>query len=104
MRRVGFKMYLKPGNAEEYKRRHDELWPEIKSLLADAGVTDYVIFLDEETSTLFASQKVSGDGGSQDLGANEVVQRWWKYMEDIMETNADSSPVSIPLTEVFYLA
>ncbi len=101
--RLAFKMKLKPGMADEYKARHDAIWPELVGLLKDAGVSDYSIFLDEETNTLFAVQKSSGEGGSQDLGANPVVHRWWEYMADIMDTNPDNSPVSIPLKEVFYL-
>jgi L-rhamnose mutarotase len=101
MKRFAFKMKLKPGMAAEYEKRHDEIWPELLDLLRGSGVSDYSIFLDEETNTLFASQKVAGEGGSQDLGSLEIVQRWWAYMADIMETNPDKSPVSIPLREVF---
>ena len=103
MERFAFKMHLKPGFAEEYKKRHDEIWPELEELIRSTGVNDYSIFLDEETNTLFAVQKISGSGGSQDLGSNPVVQKWWEFMADIMETNPDNSPVSIPLKEVFYL-
>ena len=102
-KRLAFKMKIKEGCAEEYKKRHDEIWPELSALLKGSGVFDYSIFLDEETNTLFAVQKVEGDGGSQDLGSNPLVQKWWKYMADIMETNEDFSPVSVPLNEVFYL-
>ncbi|NND34033.1 MAG: L-rhamnose mutarotase, partial [Saprospiraceae bacterium] len=77
--RLAFKMCLKPGHKEEYKRRHDEIWPELKRLIKDAGISDYSIFLDEETNLLFAFQKVKGEGGSQDLGQNEIVQKWWNY-------------------------
>jgi L-rhamnose mutarotase len=103
MKRAAFKMKLKPGYRDEYKKRHDAIWPELKTLLCDAGIRDYSIFLDEETNTLFAVQKVDGNAGSQDLGKTEIVQRWWAYMADIMETNPDNSPVSIPLPEIFYL-
>jgi L-rhamnose mutarotase len=103
MKRVAFKMKLKPGYQDEYARRHAALWPEIQALLRDAGVHDYSIFLDTETDNLFAVQKISGDAGSQALGSHEAVQRWWAYMADIMETNPDLSPVSQPLPEVFYL-
>ena len=103
MERVAFKMKLNDGQKKEYIKRHDEIWPELKQLLKDAGVNDYSIFLDEETNTLFAVQKVSGDGGSQDLGKTEIVKKWWAFMADIMETNPDNSPVSIPLEEVFYM-
>ena len=103
VQRIAFKMKIKHGAAAEYKRRHDEIWPELSLLLKKSGVSDYSIFLDEETDTLFAVQKVEGDGGSQDLGKNPVVQKWWKYMADIMDVNDDDSPVSVPLQEVFYM-
>ncbi|MDQ1771025.1 L-rhamnose mutarotase [Labilibaculum sp. A4] len=103
MKRLAFKMHLNEGQKEEYKKRHNELWPELKQLLKKAGVNEYSIFIDEETNTLFAFQKLSSNGGSQDLGQTEVVKKWWEFMADIMKTNADNSPVSIPLEEVFYL-
>ena len=103
MRRFAFKMKLKPGFAREYKRRHDALWPELGALLHGAGVSDYSIFLDEESGILFAVQKLEGDGSSQDLSGDPVVRRWWDYMADIMEVNPDNSPVTVPLPEMFHL-
>ena len=103
MKRFAFKMKLKPGFKDEYKRRHAEIWPELKKLLKEVGIRDYSIYFDEETNTLFAVQKIRGERGSQDLGQTEIVQKWWVFMADIMETNPDNSPVSIPLEEVFYL-
>jgi len=103
MKKIAFKMKLKPGFKDEYKKRHDAIWPELKKMIKDSGVSDYTIFLDEETNILFAVQKVSGTGGSQDLGTTAIVQKWWKYMADIMETNEDFSPVSIPLEPVFHM-
>ena len=96
-------MHLNKGQRDAYIKRHDEIWPELKKLLKDAGISEYSIFLDEETNTLFAFQKLSSEGGSQNLGQTEIVQKWWKFMSDIMQTNPDNSPVSVPLEEVFYL-
>ena len=101
--RAAFRMQLKKGFEEEYKRRHDEIWPELVTLLKDQGISDYAIFLDEKTGALFGVQKAAGGTGSQDLGQNPVVQKWWKHMADIMEVNEDNSPVTTPLKEVFYL-
>ncbi len=103
MQRLAFKMKLNPDQKEVYIKRHNELWPDLKKLLKDSGISEYSIFFDEETHTLFAFQKVSGKGGSQELASNEIVKKWWKFMADIMEVNPDNSPVSIPLEEVFYM-
>lgn len=103
MNKIAFKMKLYPGFKDEYKKRHTAIWPELKKLLKDTGIHDYTIFLDEETNTLFAVQKVAGSEDSQDLGNNEIVQKWWKYMRDIMETNPDNSPITIPLEPVFHM-
>ncbi len=102
MTRYAFKMKLKPGFVDEYRRRHDAIWPELAAFLKKSGIADYSIFFDEETNILFAVQKQTGTS-SQDMGANKIVQKWWDYMADIMDTNPDKSPVSIPLVEVFHL-
>jgi L-rhamnose mutarotase len=103
MKKIAFKMKLKPGQKDEYIRRHYFIWPELKALLKKNGVVDYSIFLDEETNILFAVQKSTGDKNSQEIGDNEIVQKWWDYMADIMDTNEDNSPVSKPLVDVFHL-
>ena len=102
MLRNAFKMKLKPGFEAEYKKRHDEIWPELAAELSEAGVTDYSIFLDEETRTLFAVQKLTDDNRADSLPQTEIVRKWWAYMADIMETNPDNSPVCKPLPEVFH--
>ena len=103
MERVAFKMKLKPGFEVEYKRRHDALWPEMVSALKEAGVSDYSIFLDPETLTLFGVQKLAPGNTSDKLPGKAVVRKWWDYMKDIMDTNPDNSPVSKDLVEVFHL-
>lgn len=100
---VSFKMQLKPGFKEEYKRRHNLIWPELSALLTDAGISNYSIFLDEETNILFAVQTLSGNNSSQDLRKTEIVKKWWAYMADIMDTNEDNSPVSKPLEMMFHM-
>jgi len=103
MKRLGFKMMLKAGNENEYKSRHDRLWPELKALLTDSGIYDYSIFLDRETGILFGTLKLRPDHSYHELPSNPVMKKWWDYMKDLMDTNHDHSPVSIPLNEVFYL-
>jgi L-rhamnose mutarotase len=103
MKQVAFTMKLYPGFAEEYEKRHREIWPELVALLKEAQITDYHIFLDSDSNTLFAFQQVSGEGTSQDLGNTEIVKKWWAFMADIMETKEDKSPVTNPLKKVFSL-
>lgn len=101
---LAFRMNLFPGQADEYRRRHDAIWPELAALLKEAGVSDYSIWLDEETGHLFAVLKRRPDHSMERLPAEAVVRRWWDYMADIMETEADNTPVQVPLHKMFHLA
>lgn len=103
MVRVAFRMKLFPGQEAEYRRRHDALWPELQDLLKATGVSEYSIFLDPETNSLFGVLSISEPQRLDELPLHPVMQRWWTYMKDIMDTNPDHSPVSVPLQEVFYL-
>lgn len=101
--RLAFKMKLHKGQEAEYKKRHDELWPELRLLLKETGVSDYSIFLDESTGDLLGVLKVKDPILMNELPLHPVMQKWWAFMKDIMESNSDNSPVSIPLKEVFHL-
>lgn len=103
MARLAFKMKLFPGKEAEYKKRHDEIWPELKDLLKQTGVNDYSIFLDSETLILFGVLTIDNPKNMDTLPQHPLMKKWWGYMQDIMESNPDSSPVSVPLNEVFYL-
>lgn len=103
MQRVAFKMKLFPGMEAEYRKRHDEIWPDLADLLHEKGVHEYSIFLDEGTGFLFGFLKIPDAARLDELPADPVMKKWWAYMQDIMESNPDNSPVSVPLQEVFYL-
>lgn len=103
MEKYAFKMKLNPGMEAEYKRRHDEIWPELVALLKQAGVADYSIHLDRETNILFAVLWRTDNHGMDDLPNHAVMKRWWAHMADIMETAPDNEPVSIPLVTVFHM-
>jgi L-rhamnose mutarotase len=104
METYAFTMQLKPGFEAEYKKRHDEIWPELSDLLHAAGVSDYSIFLDEKTRVLFGVLKRTANHTMDDLPNHPVMKKWWAYMADIMDTNPDNSPVATPLKPVFYMA
>ena len=103
MERYAFKMRLNPGCADEYKRRHDAIWPELVVLLKDAGISDYTIDLDEETGILFATLSRSDDHGMDALPQHPLMQKWWAHMADIMETHPTNEPVATPLISVFHM-
>jgi L-rhamnose mutarotase len=101
--RHAFRMKLNPGMEAEYKKRHDEIWPELVTLLHEAGVTDYSIHLDRETNILFGVLTRPADHRMTSLPDHPMMKRWWAYMADIMQTNADNSPVQTDLVTVFRL-
>ena len=103
MEQIAFKMELQPDQRELYQKRHDEIWPELVELLKDAGISDYRIFLDEETSTLFAVLRRTEDHKMESLPEQEVMLRWWKFMGDIMVTNSDGSPMVKNLDPMFHM-
>ena len=103
MQKYAFKMRLNPGMEAEYKRRHDEIWPELVVLLKEAGVSDYSIHLDRETNTLFGVLWRADDHRMDDLPNHPVMRRWWAHMADIMATKPDNEPVATPLVTVFHM-
>ena len=104
MEKFAFTMQLLPGKLEEYRQRHDQIWPDLVELLQQAGISDYSIHLNESTGVLFAMLTRTDNHCMHALPDHPVMQRWWAHMADIMETNDDGSPVAKPLTEMFYLA
>jgi L-rhamnose mutarotase len=103
MKRIGFKMQLKPGCEEAYRHRHAQIWPDLIDLLKTSGISDYVIYLDKSSGTLYASQQVDENFDQEELADHPVMRQWWEHMADLMETNKDLSPVVMPLEEMFYL-
>jgi L-rhamnose mutarotase len=99
-----FRMKLKPDTVDEYKRRHDQIWPELAQLLREAGIYDYSIFLDEEDMHLFAVLKLKETNMRELLPSHPVMRRWWDHMADIMQVEPDNKPSEWPLTPMFHLA
>lgn len=101
--KYAFRMLLNPGMADEYRRRHDAIWPELVALLRDAGISDYSIHLDPESNALFGVLWRRDDHGMDDLGQHPVMQRWWAHMADLMASHPDNAPVVVPLVPMFHL-
>ena len=103
LEKYAFKMKLFPGKQAEYKKRHDEIWPELATLLHEAGVSDYSIHLDTETNILFGVLTRPKTHRMAALPEHPVMKKWWAHMADIMESNPDNSPVVKDLVPVFHL-
>jgi L-rhamnose mutarotase len=103
METIAFRMFLNPGAADEYRRRHDAIWPELLALLRDCGISDYGIWLDEEHHVLFATLRRRPGHAMDSLPGHPLMQRWWAHMRDLMRTNPDGSPVVEPLPRVFHM-
>ena len=99
----GFKMKIFDGQAEEYERRHNELWPEMKDMIHEYGGKNYTIFLDKETNVLFGYIEIESEEIWAKSADTAICRKWWDYMADIMYTNDDNSPVSVDLQNVFHL-
>ena len=102
MIRKAFKMSVHPDRHAEYGRRHNPIWPELEAVLLQHGVRRYSIFLDEQTSVLFAYVEVEDESQWNAIAGTEPCRRWWRFMKDIMPVNPDDSPVSHELKEVFH--
>ena len=103
MEQIAFLMRLKLGCEQEYRQRHDEIWPQLKAALTQAGIRDYSIFLDEVTLTLFAVLRLTPDNTRDGLPSLPIMRRWWDFMAELMEVDRANRPVDQPLTRVFHM-
>jgi len=103
MEKYAFRMTLNPGQLDEYRKRHDEIWPELVTLLRDAGVEDYSIHYDAETRALFGVLWRRDDHTMECLPDHPVMAKWWAHMADIMEVHDDNRPKQVDLETVFHL-
>lgn len=103
MIRKAFKMFVHPSAHAEYQRRHSPIWAELEAVLLAHGVRSYSIFLDVEKSELFAYAELESEERWAAIAQTEVCQRWWRYMRDLMPTESDHRPKSVPLAEVFHI-
>lgn len=99
----GFKMKLYEGQAEEYEKRHNQLWPEMKAMIHEYGGSNYSIYLDPETNVLYGYIEIEDEEKWNQGADTQINRKWWDFMADIMETNPDNSPVTIDLKTVFHL-
>jgi L-rhamnose mutarotase len=103
MIRKAFRMSVHPDKQDEYERRHNPIWRELEDTLIAHGVVSYSIYLDPTTSELFAYAEIESEARWQAIASTPVCRRWWGHMRELMPSNADESPVSRDLREVFHV-
>lgn len=103
MHRIAFTMQVDPAHHEEYIKRHHPIWTDLEQTLKDHGVVSYSIFLDPNSSLLFAYAEVESLSRWKLISETEVFKKWWVFMRDIMQANLDGSPISGELKEVYHL-
>ncbi len=103
MIRKAFTMEVYPERLDEYRQRHNPIWPELAAVLSGHGVSNYSIHLGGDGRTLFAYAEIEDEERWAAIGETEVCRRWWASMADLMVTGPDDRPVSRELDELFYL-
>lgn len=103
MKRIGQMMYLHADAYDEYQKRHNNLFPEMRAALKAAGAHNYSIFLNRANGQLFAYLEVDDVEQYNAIAKTEAAKKWWDYMAPLMDTNPDKSPVTVDLDEVFHL-
>ena len=96
-------MQVKHGAEEEYRQRHCPIWRELEDVPRAHGVYNYSIALHSETGQLFAYAEIEDAARWKAIAQTPTCRRWWDYMADLMEVNADSSPRAVELQEMFHL-
>ena len=103
MIRKAFVMSIHPDQHEEYQRRHNPIWPELEAALKDHGISNYSLFLNPESHQLFGYAEIQSEEAWNAIATTTICQQWWASMKELMPSNSDNSPVSVPLTEVFHI-
>tara|TARA_B110000263_G_scaffold10946_1_gene9309 strand:- start:1808 stop:2128 length:321 start_codon:yes stop_codon:yes gene_type:complete len=104
MIRRSFRLTLKEGKIEEYKKRHDAIWPELSSALTSLGISNYSIYYDSKDNTLIEYMELTDENRFDELEEMDIVKKWNNYMQDLLITKSstDTSAVEDELREVFH--
>lgn len=101
MIRRTFMMRLKPGALEEYKKRHDEIWPELVEEIRACGIRSMTTVVDGSTLVLFS--EIETEDAWDKLWHSDIHMRWGEVMNPLMAFRDDGIVDSKDLVEVFHL-
>ena len=103
MQRFASVIKLRPEKEREYRVLHAAVWSGVLAQIDKSNIHNYSIFLDPNDGSLFGYVEVEDEARWDAIARTPECRRWWTYMRDIMPTNPDDSPRSVPLREVFHL-
>ena len=100
---IAFRLTLVPGQIATYRKRHDEIWPELEEALRAAGIIEYRIFNQPGDTALFAVMRRKKNHDLDALAESAVMRRWWDMMRDVTVTGPDGVPVQQALETVYVM-
>jgi L-rhamnose mutarotase len=101
--RVCFTFEIRPGSEAEYKKRHDEIWPELVEAIKDAGFANYSLFRRGTTIMAYAECHPDVATAFAAIGATDVNTRWSKWFEDVIVSLVDENGELYRYDEVWHL-
>lgn len=98
MKSIDLVLKLRPGCYDEYKKRHDELWPELAEAIRSCGISMVTC---RHEDTLFVHERAPSEESFKKMGAHPVTSRWNKHMAEVLQTDANGNIIFIPLPLAF---
>lgn len=102
MERVCFTFHIKPGTEDEYKRRHDEIWPELVAAIRTSGFKNYSLFRRGLQVIGYAECEPDRTTAFQKISTYEVNTRWSEWFEDVIEQLTDAHGEMFLAPEVWH--
>lgn len=103
MQRLCFTFDIYEGKEAEYKKRHDEIWPELVAAIKEAGFRNYSLFRRGTQIVGYCEFEVNMEKSFAKLGEHEANARWAKWFEDIIVNLTDNSGNLMVMQEVWHL-
>jgi L-rhamnose mutarotase len=107
LKRVCFVLQVKKELLEEYKSRHQKIWPEMLRVLKEAGIHNYSIFLRPDGLMVNYFETADVEQSFRIARSSPVYEKWQEAMARyFVSESGDLSKESGggPLEQVFYLA
>lgn len=104
MEKYAWRGRIVEGKVDEYVKRHNEIWEEMKQVLTDAGIKNYTIWRDGLDLFGYYECDKGAEYACRYQAESPVVDKWNEYMKDILIMTIDEKTGAQPqLVKVFEL-